>query len=224
MKNITPIAHITTPYTNKFGIPRQSGMVESVEGKIIFTPQFRSCDAVRGLENFSHIWVLWEFSGFEREKWSPTVRPPKLGGNTRLGVFATRSPNRPNSIGMSCLKLIQIDTTCKNAPILTVSGADILNGTAIYDIKPYIPFTDCKPDAKGGFADIHINERLNVIIKDGICSGLNDEEIKSLTEILSLDPRPAYQNDPTRIYGMSLYNKNIKFTVADGTLTVIEIN
>ncbi len=220
-KRIVPIAHIKTPFNDKFGIPRQSGMVDNIISEIIFEPEFRSLDAVRGLSDFSHIWVLWEFTGFDT-KWSPTVRPPRLGGNTRMGVFATRSPNRPNSIGMSSLRLLDIDTTSPLAPILRVSGADILNGTAIYDVKPYIPFTDSHPDATSGFAGEHISDKLKVNFQRELAPELSEESYRSIIEILSLDPRPSYQDDPNRIYGLAIFGYDVKFKVSGETLTVIK--
>ncbi len=220
-KELITIAHIKTPYNDKFGIPRQSGMVDSVVSEIKFVPKFRNIDSVRGLSDFSHIWVLWEFKGFESDKWSPTVRPPRLGGNKRMGVFATRSPNRPNSIGMSSLKLIEVDTESQDAPILKVLGADMLDGTSIYDIKPYIPFTDSHPDASSGFAGEHLGHRLNVTIPE--TSKLTIEQKASVKEILSLDPRPSYQDDPNRIYGLTVYGINIKFKVNEKDLSVISI-
>lgn len=222
-RSIEPIAYIKTPYTDKFGIPRQSGMVESIISEIEFLPKYRNIDSIRGLSEFSHIWVLWEFVGFNKESWSPTVRPPRLGGNARMGVFATRSPNRPNSIGLSSLRLLSIDVESKRAPILKVSGADMLNGTAIYDIKPYIPFTDSHPNATSGFASEHIGHRLNVTFPESLCTKLNDLQISNIKEILSLDPRPSYQNDAERIYGMSLYDLNIKFKVDGNDLLVITV-
>ncbi len=222
-KELKTIAHIKTPYNDKFGIPRQSGMVESIVSEIEFVPMYRNPDSVRGLSEFSHIWVLWEFKGFDSEKWSPTVRPPRLGGNKRMGVFATRSPNRPNSIGMSSLKLLEIDTKSQNAPILKVAGADMLDGTAIYDIKPYISFTDSHPDATSGFAGEHISHRLNVEFPETLSQLLPEAQRECIKEVLSLDPRPSYQNDPNRIYGLTVFGHNIKFKVDGFELTVISI-
>lgn len=217
------IAHIKTPFKDKFGIPRQSGMADNVISEIEFVPEYRNIDSVRGLSDFSHIWVLWQFVGFENEKWSPTVRPPRLGGNKRMGVFATRSPNRPNSIGLSSLKLLEVVTDVPNAPILRVSGADILDGTVIYDIKPYIPFTDSHPDAKYGFAEENVGYRLEVDFPEELAKVLPENELQNITQLLSLDPRPSYQNDPERIYGMTIYGHNIKFKVNESRLSVIEI-
>ena len=217
------IAHIRTPFKDKFGIPRQSGMVDNIVSQIEFVPEYRSIDSVRGLSEFSHIWVLWQFVGFENGKWSPTVRPPRLGGNKRMGVFATRSPNRPNSIGLSSLRLLEVDIDAPNGPILKVAGADILDGTAIYDIKPYIPFTDSHPDATSGFAEEHIGHRLEVCIPEAFASSFTEDELQNVKEILSLDPRPSYQNDAERVYGMSLYGYNIKFKVNGTWLKVTDL-
>ena len=222
-RSLVTIAHIKTPFKDKFGIPRQSGMVENIISEIEFVPEFRNADSVRGLSDFSHIWVLWEFTGFNSGDWSPTVRPPRLGGNKRMGVFATRSPNRPNSIGMSSLKLIKVDLDAKNGPILKVAGADIVDGTAIYDIKPYITFTDSHPEATFGFAEEHLNHRLYVKIPNEISNTINKETLSIIVELLSLDPRPSYQNDSERIYGMSFYEYNVKFNVNGDILTVTEI-
>ncbi|MBE6701403.1 MAG: tRNA (N6-threonylcarbamoyladenosine(37)-N6)-methyltransferase TrmO [Ruminococcaceae bacterium] len=217
------IGYINTPFRDKFGIPRQSGMAEDIISTITFTQKFRNPDALRGLEGFSHIWVLWEFSEFKREKWSPTVRPPRLGGNKRMGVFATRSPNRPNSIGLSCLKLVKIVTDNANGPVITVSGADMLNGTPIFDIKPYIPFTDSRPEALSGFTEEYKDYKLKVEFSTDLKNLVNENELDAIVEILSLDPRPSYQNSKDRIYGVSLFDYNIKFTVDNGTLTVCDI-
>jgi tRNA-Thr(GGU) m(6)t(6)A37 methyltransferase TsaA len=216
------IAKIKTPYSEKFGVPRQSNMT-SVLSKIIFEPEYRDCNSIRGLSDFSHIWVLWKFSGFESDQWSPTVRPPRLGGNKRMGVFATRSPNRPNPIGMSSLRLIHVDTESENAPILTVCGADMIDGTEIYDIKPYLPFSDSHPNAIAGFTEAYRDYRLNVIIPQEIVAEIDEDTENNLREILSLDPRPSYQNDNTRIYGMTFSKYNVKFKVDENNLTVISI-
>ena len=218
-----PIAHIHTPYTDKFGIPRQSGMVDDIICEIEFMPKYRNPDAIRGLSDFSHIWVLWKFDGFVSVDWSPTVRPPRLGGNKRMGVFATRSPNRPNPIGMSSLKLLDIDMSSSKSPILIVSGADMTDNTAIYDIKPYIPFTDSHPEATSGFAAEHIDYRLNVSFCDSIHTKLTDTQLLNISKILSFDPRPSYQNDTERVYGLNLYGHEIKFKVNGHELNVISI-
>lgn len=211
------IAYIKTNFPEKFGVPRQSGLCNTI-GVIEFTPKYRSKEAIRGLEGFSHIWLLWEFSENENKPWSPTVRPPRLGGNKRMGVFATRSPYRPNPIGLSAVKLIKIETDGNNTPRLIVSGADLVDGTPIYDIKPYLPISDCIPDAKGGFSDEKADYHLKVVLPEDFNLPFKEE----LTEILSGDPRPSYHEDG-RSYTMSYSDYEITFTVADETLTVINI-
>ena len=219
---IKPIAHIYTPFEDKFGIPRQSGLA-ATEGKIIFTDEYRNPDAVRGLEGYSHIWLLWQFSHNLREEWSPTVRPPRLGGNKRVGVFATRSPFRPNNIGLSSVELTKISYDHHKAPVLYVKGADIVNGTPLYDIKPYISFTDSHPDARCGFAQ----EKYGFIPVAEIPGELMDKIPKKsrqpLYEILQNDPRPAYQEDGDRIYKMTYEGFTISFVVMENTLTVTDI-
>lgn len=218
------IAHLRNDYTTKFGVPRQSGIIESVSSDIVFEPEYRNPDALRGMEGFSHIWLIWGFSKAERDSWSPTVRPPRLGGNTRMGVFATRSPFRPNAIGLSCVRIEDIITNGNDAPIIRVSGADMMNGTPIYDIKPYLPYADCKPDATGGFASGYDRHRLTVEYAPGVSQCVPPEKLAALTDVLANDPRPAYQDDPERVYGMSFGGLNVRFTVADGTLTVKEVS
>lgn len=217
------IAHIASPFREKFGIPRQSGLAEDVKACIVFEPEFRVADALRGLEEFSHLWLIWQFSRAIRSEWSPTVRPPRLGGNTRLGVFATRSPFRPNPIGLSCVKLLSVDLTDDRGPVLWVSGADLMDGTPIYDIKPYIPYADCHPEAGGGFTD-HVGEfLLDVEIPDAIAASLSDELRKELISVLSHDPRPSYHSDENREYGMRYGDSNVRFRVSGQVLTVISI-
>lgn len=216
------IAKIHTGFKEKFGIPRQSGMV-NLPATIVFEPEYRNPDAVRGLEGFSHIWVLWEFSEAKSDGWQPTVRPPRLGGNKRMGVFATRSPYRPNSIGLSSLKLERVELTENKGPVLYVTGADILDGTPIFDIKPYIAFTDCHPDAVCGFTEGYKEYKLKVQFKDGLEKKIEPDLIDAVTELLACDPRPSYQNDPERVYGVSVSGYEIKFSVNGDTLTVIEV-
>ncbi|MCR5594547.1 MAG: tRNA (N6-threonylcarbamoyladenosine(37)-N6)-methyltransferase TrmO [Lachnospiraceae bacterium] len=219
------IAHIENDMSDKFGIPRQSGLVCDVISTIVFEPKYRNADAVKGLEDFSHIWIIWEFdtdTGKTSEEWSPMVRPPRLGGNTRVGVFATRSPNRPNPLGLSCVKITEI-TSSERGPLIRVAGADLKNGTSILDIKPYLPYTDSHPEASGGFADDHLNDTLNVIWSKDISPSLPDDIYKAASELLSQDPRPSYQNDPGRIYGMKYAGYDIRFKVDDKTLTVTEV-
>lgn len=210
------IAKIHTDFPTKFGIPRQSGLVEELKGKIVFEPEFRRPDAIRGLEGFSHIWLLWKFNT-PSDGHSLTVRPPKLGGNVRMGVFATRSPFRPNNIGLSCVKLEGIDGT-----ELEVSGADLMDGTKIVDIKPYVPYADCHPDAVGGFSKDG-SEKLQVVVDDKLLKAFPEGKRAALIKVLELDPRPQYQNDPERLYGFGFAGYEIRFTVDGGTLFVKEI-
>lgn len=210
------IAKIHTDFPTKFGIPRQSGLVEELKGRIVFEPEFRSPDAIRGLDGFSHIWLLWKFNT-PAENHSLTVRPPKLGGNVRMGVFATRSPFRPNNIGLSCVKLEKIDGT-----ELIVSGADLMDGTELVDIKPYVPYADCQPDAVGGFSKDG-SERLNVVVPDELLTMFPESKRSALVKVLELDPRPQYQNDPERLYGFGFAGYEIRFTVDNDTLLVKEI-
>ena len=217
------IAHISSGYKDKFGIPRQSGMAKNTLSRIIFEKEYRNEAAFKGLEGFSHIWVVRQFSEAVREDWSPTVRPPRLGGNKRVGVFATRSPFRPNSIGLSSVRLEKIEFTKQDGPVLVVSGADMLDGTPIFDIKPYLKFTDSHPDAISGYADEYKDYRLDVKIAAEIAAVLPSDILESAIEMLSLDPRPAYQNDEQRIYGVTFYGYEIKFTVSGEQLNVVGI-
>ena len=219
------IARIETEFGSKFGVPRQSGLIDELRGRIVFEPEYRVPEALRGIEGFSHIWLIWSFSQAQRDSWSPTVRPPRLGGNTRMGVFATRSPFRPNAIGLSSVRLIGVDYDCPDAPVLIVAGADLMDGTPIYDIKPYLPYTDSHPDATGGFTDAHPQERemLDVVIPDYLATRLDHRSLAALRSTLARDPRPRYQDDESRIYGMSFARHEIKFTVSDHTATVVEI-
>ncbi len=217
------IAHIENDYKEKFGIPRQSGLVNSLKSQIIFEPEYRVKEAFRGLEGYSRLWIIWLFSESERENWSPTVRPPKLGGNKRVGVFATRSPFRPNPIGISAVKLEKIDLDCPNAPILTVSGADLMNGTPILDIKPYLPYADSYPDEKSGFALQEKAGKLSVVFPKELLNKVPAEKQQALTEILSQDPRPAYKEDSDRIYTMAFGEFQVSFMVEQGTAKIVEI-
>ena len=218
-----PVARIRSDFPEKFGIPRQSGIVESLEAQIVFESEFRVTDAVRGLEDFSHIWLIWEFSEAVRDSWSPTVRPPRLGGNVRMGVFATRSPFRPNPIGLSCVKLLKIEHDEALGPVLTVAGADLMNGTPIYDIKPYIPYADCHPEAKGGFTTTVDMKPLTVDFPADLLETVPADKRSALIGVLEQDPRPRYQKDPERVYGLSFAGMEIKFSVSDRTLTVVEL-
>ena len=217
------IAHINTEFPTKFGIPRQSGIIESLKGSIVFEPKYRNPDAIRGLEDFSHLWLIWEFSEAKREGWSPTVRPPRLGGNTRKGVFATRSPFRPNPIGLSSVKLEKIEMDPKLGPILHVSGADLMDGTPIYDIKPYIAYTDSHPDAVSGFANKPAEYLLDVEVAKELIDIVPEKQRESLIAVLAHDPRPQYQDDPERVYGMAFDQYEVRFKVKDLNLTVIDI-
>ena len=217
------IAKIRTDFPTKFGIPRQSGLVDELKGTIIFEPTYRNPDALRGLEGFSHIWLIWKFSTSGTEDWSPTVRPPKLGGNTRVGVFASRSPFRPNSLGLSCVKLEGIEETENHGSVLHVSGADLMDGTEIVDVKPYIPYADCHPDATGGFSKDADAPGLTVEYDEAILTPLPEEKREALLRVLELDPRPAYQDDENRIYGFGFAGFEVKFTVKGNVLSVKEI-
>ena len=220
------IAHIQTEFNTKLGVPRQSGLIDSLRGRIVFEPEYRIADALRGIEGFSHLWLIWQFSEARRDNWSPTVRPPRLGGNTRMGVFATRSPFRPNAIGLSSVKLIDVDYTSPDAPAIIVAGADLMNGTPIIDIKPYLPYTDSHPDASGGFTDTntHTMTPLKVNIPEALAARLGADTLAALQGTLACDPRPRYQHDPERIYGMVFANREVKFKVDGETATVISID
>lgn len=217
------IAHIRSDFPTKFGIPRQSGLVD-VPARIVFTPPYRSADALRGLEGFSHLWLIWQFSEAVREDWSPTVRPPKLGGNKRIGVFATRSPFRPNAIGLSSVRLTGMDLHTPDGPILHISGADLMDGTPIFDIKPYLAYTDAHPDASGGFALQSKEGVLKVNCAPALLAPLPADRRQALLSILAQDPRPGYQHEPARVYGFPFAGFEVRFTVADDILTVVSIS
>lgn len=217
------IARIKSEFPEKFGIPRQSGLVSSLKAQIIFEEEYRSVDAVRGLDEFSHLWIIWQFSKAVRDTWSPTVRPPRLGGNKRIGVFATRSPFRPNAIGLSSVKIEKIDLDGENAPVIHVSGADLMDGTPIFDIKPYLAYTDAHPDAVGGFTENVADRRLKVEFDGELINSVPDEIKTALTDLLAEDPRPSYQNDSQRVYGLSFSGYEIGFTVDKKTLKVIKL-
>lgn len=214
------IARIHNGFPTKFGLPRQSGLVQELASTIVFEPEYRVPEALRGLEGYSHLWIIWQFHQAQRDGWSPTVRPPRLGGNVRMGVFATRSPFRPNAIGLSCVRLERMETTADKGIVLHVSGADLMDGTPIYDIKPYLPYVDSIPDAKGGFAAAHKDDHVEVVFPDEWLCAVPVELQSSLFGVLRQDPRPAYQNDPDRVYGFSYAELEIRFTVRDGILTV----
>ena len=217
------IAHIHTDLPEKFGVPRQSGLVPQLQGTIVFEPEYQNPEALRGLEGFSHLWLIFRFHRAEREGWSPTVRPPRLGGNRRMGVFATRSPFRPNNLGLSCVKLEGVRRDEKLGPVIRVSGADLVDGTPILDIKPYLPYADCPRDATGGFTDPLEAEPLEVECDEALLAGLEAQQRAGLMGVLACDPRPRYQEDPERVYGLTFAGKNVKFTVRDRVLTVLAV-
>ena len=220
---ILPIAHFESPFSTKFGIPRQSGLVPSLTGRIIFEPEYRQMDAVRGIEDFDFLWLVWEFSANRDAQKSLTVRPPRLGGNQRMGVFATRSPFRPNNLGLSCVRFDRLEHDAKLGPIIYVRGADLMDGTPIYDIKPYVAYADAHPDARSGFVDKTEWRPLKVELPDNLATRIPKDQIPSLIATLEQDPRPRYHDDPDRIYGMPFLNLDIRFKVADNILTVVEI-
>ena len=226
MENVTiqVIARMHSDFATKFGIPRQSGLVEELRSTIVFEPEFRNPDTLRGIEAFSHLWIIWQFSEAVRTEWSPTVRPPRLGGNTRLGVFATRSPFRPNSLGLSSVKLLGVEKTEKYGTVLHVGGADLMDGTPIFDIKPYIPYGDSHPEATGGFTDTADDFLLTVNFPAPLLNILPESKREAAIGVLSHDPRPSYQRKPGRVYGLTFAGFDIRFTVEDSTLTVTEVN
>ena len=214
-----PIAHMRSDFPTKFGIPRQSGLVEELRSMIVFEPEYRSEDALRGIEDFSHLWLIWQFSQAVREGWSPTVRPPRLGGNTRMGVFATRSPFRPNNLGLSCVRLLEVKHTQQYGTVLIVGGADLLDCTPIFDIKPYLAYTDSHPEASGSFA--LAGDAVRVECAEGVLDALPQEKRETLLRVLAQDPRPGYQHEAGRVYGFPFGGFEVRFTVADGVLTVL---
>ena len=222
--NIQVIARMKSDFPSKFGIPRQSGLVEELRSTIIFEPEFRNADALRGIEGYSHLWLIWQFSEAVRQEWSPTVRPPRLGGNTRMGVFATRSPFRPNNLGLSCVKLLGVEQTAEYGTVLHVGGADLMDGTPIFDIKPYIPYSDSYPEALGGFTDHASDFLLEVDFPPTLLQLLPADKQEAALALLSHDPRPSYQRNPNRVYGLPFAGFDIRFTVDDSQLTVVEIN
>ena len=221
--NIQVIARMHSDFATKFGIPRQSGLVEELRSTIVFEPEFRNADALRGLEDFSHLWIIWQFSEAVRQGWSPTVRPPRLGGNTRMGVFATRSPFRPNNLGLSCVKLLGVEQTADHGTVIHVGGADLMDGTPIFDIKPYIPYADCQTDATGGFTDNAGDFLLQVEFPADLLCKLPADKQEAAIQVLSHDPRPSYQRKPDRIYGLTFAGFDLRFRVQEDVLTVVEV-
>ena len=221
--NIQVIARMHSDFATKFGIPRQSGLVEELRSTIVFEPEFRNPDALRGIEDFSHLWIIWQFSEAVRQGWSPTVRPPRLGGNTRMGVFATRSPFRPNNLGLSSVKLLGVEHTEKYGTVLHVGGADLMDGTPIFDIKPYIPYGDCHPEATGGFTDTAGEFLLKVDFPPSLLALLPEEKRPAAIGVLSHDPRPSYQRKPERVYGLTFAGFDIRFRVNENVLSVVDI-
>ena len=219
--NIEPIAYFHSPFTEKFGIPRQSGLVDELTGEIVFVKEWQTADAIRGLEDFDYLWIIWEFSANREARKTPTVRPPRLGGNERMGVFATRSPFRPNNLGLSAVRIVSIDMKSGHGPVIRVAGADLMDGTPIYDIKPYLPSADSHPEARGGFTDSHEWHQLNVDIPSEQASWFTEEQLRALIRTLELDPRPRYQDDPDRIYGLMFDGHDIHFRVNGDRLEVI---
>lgn len=221
--NVHIIAHIHTDFATKFGVPRQSGLVEALRGEIVFVPEYRNPDALRGIEGFSHLWLIWQFSQAVRETWQPTVRPPRLGGNRAMGVFATRSPYRPNAIGLSSVRLEGVEQRRGEGPVVIVSGADLMDGTPILDIKPYLPYVDCRTDAVGGFTDVVERKTLEVTFPPELLTRIPAEKREALIGVLGQDPRPAYQKDPERRYGLSFAGFDVRFTVEGERLTVVDV-
>ena len=220
---IQVIARMRSDFPTKFGIPRQSGLVEELRSTIVFEPEFRNADALRGIEGYSHLWLIWQFSEAVRTEWSPTVRPPRLGGNTRMGVFATRSPFRPNSLGLSSVRLLGVEQTENEGTVIHVAGADLMDGTPIFDIKPYIPYGDCHPEATGGFTDTAGEFLLNVDFPEELLCKLPEDKRNAAIGVLSHDPRPSYQRKPDRIYGLTFAGFDIRFKVTGDDLTVVEV-
>ena len=219
---IQPIAYFHSPMKSKFGIPRQSGLVSELTGHIVFEPEYRQIDAVRGLEDFDYLWLIWEFSENSEAKKSLTVRPPRLGGNRRMGVFATRSPFRPNNLGLSCVRIDRIEEDATLGPVIYVKGADLMDGTPIYDLKPYVTYADSHPEARSGFVDQQAWQELDVAIPSGIAKRFSPEDLTSLKKVLALDPRPRYQDNPERIYGMPFGTYDIRFKVTGRLLTIVD--
>lgn len=220
---IEPIAYFRSPFATKFGVPKQSGLVENLMGTIEFVPQYRNADALRGMEDFDYLWLIWEFSANRHAATSPVVRPPLLGGNRKVGVFASRSPFRPNRLGLSSVRISEIELDTTRGPLIHVLGADLMDGTPIYDIKPYVVYADSHPDARSGFVDKNAIRWLEVVVPDAVASRYSSDELAALRKVLSLDPRPHYQDNPDKVYGMMYAGKDVKFRVEGDVLTVVEV-
>lgn len=220
---IEPIAYFRSPFATKFGVPRQSGLVENLMGTIEFVPQYRNADALRGMEDFDYLWLIWEFSANRHAATSPVVRPPLLGGNRKVGVFASRSPFRPNRLGLSSVRISEIEIDTTRGPLIHVLGADLMDGTPIYDIKPYVVYADSHPEARSGFVDKNAIRWLEVVVPDAVAAHYSSDELAALRKVLSLDPRPHYQDNPEKVYGMMYAGKDVKFRVEGDVLTVVEV-
>ena len=224
MQTLAVVAHIRTDFPSKFGIPRQSGLIDALKGRIVFTPPYRDANALKGLDGYSHLWLIWQFSESVMERWSPTVKPPRLGGNTRVGVFATRSPYRPNPLGLSCVRLERVELSTPDGPVLVVAGADMMDGTPIYDIKPYIPYADCHPEATGGFTDGIRYAELDVDFPEALLALIPPSRREALVQVLAQDPRPGYRpGEDDRRYGVQFAGYDVRFTVNGNRLTVVEV-
>lgn len=220
---IEPIAYFRSPFATKFGVPKQSGLVENLLGTIEFVPQYRNADALRGMEDFDYLWLIWEFSANRHAATSPVVRPPLLGGNRKVGVFASRSPFRPNRLGLSSVRISEIEIDATRGPLIHVLGADLMDGTPIYDIKPYVVYADSHPEARSGFVDKNAIRWLEVVVPDAVAAHYSSDELAALRKVLSLDPRPHYQDNPEKVYGMMYAGKDVKFRVEGDVLTVVEV-
>lgn len=220
---IEPIAYFRSPFATKFGIPKQSGLADSLRGTIEFVPKYRNADALRGIDGFDFLWLIWEFSANRHEARKPVVRPPRLGGNEKMGVFATRSPFRPNRLGLSSVRIADVDLNASDGPVIHVLGADLMDGTPIYDIKPYVTYADSHPEARSGFVDSRATRRLNVIITDKLAAPFSADELSALRKVLELDPRPQYHSNPEKVYGMAFAGKDVRFRVNGEVVEVVEV-
>jgi len=221
---LRPVAYIHTDFSEKFGIPRQSGLVDELTARIVFEPEYRRIEAVKGIEGFSHLWLIWQFSKTLTDTFRPTVRPPRLGGNERVGVFASRAPYRPNGLGLSCVRLAGVDLECDEAPVLIVAGADLLDGTPIFDVKPYVPVADCRVEAIGGYTEKTRQHKLAVVIPDDLAELIPSDKLEAVRGVLACDPRPGYEDDPAAVYGLAFAGLDIGFSVENGTAVVTRVN